>query len=85
MVYILREIAGWALLLFGIVLVWSAWGMVEDRKVFEAGAMVMGSAAVFRAAIFLLRISTAARLCMPHRIQTRPAQQEKLPPDTSRA
>jgi hypothetical protein len=62
----IREIAGWALVIFAIVLVQTGLGYLSnlDRpKVVEAGVVMLGALGVLRAGVFLIRISTAARIC----------------------
>ena len=62
----IREIAGWALVIFALVLIQTGLGYLSnlDRpKVVEAGIVMLGALGVLRAGIFLIRISTAARIC----------------------
>lgn len=62
----IREIAGWALVIFALVLIQTGLGYLSnlDRpKVVEAGVVMIGALGVLRAGIFLIRISTAARIC----------------------
>ena len=62
----IREIAGWALVIFALVLIQTGLGYLSnlDRpKVVEAGIVMLGALGVLRAGVFLIRISTAARIC----------------------
>ena len=62
----IREIAGWALVIFALVLIQTGLGFLSnlDRpKVVEAGVVMLGGLGVLRAGVFLIRISTAARIC----------------------
>ena len=62
----IREIAGWALVIFALVLIQTGLGYLSnlDRpKVVEAGVVMLGGLGVLRAGVFLIRISTAARIC----------------------
>ena len=62
----IREIAGWALVIFALVMVQTGLGYLSnlDRpKVFEAGVVIIGGLGVLRAGILLIRISTTARIC----------------------
>ena len=62
----IREIAGWALVIFALVLIQTGLGYLSnlDRpKVVEAGVVMLGALGLLRAGIFLIRISTAARIC----------------------
>ena len=62
----IREIAGWALVIFALVLIQTGLGYLSnlDRpKVVEAGIVMLGALGLLRAGVFLIRISTAARIC----------------------
>lgn len=62
----IREIAGWALVIFALLLIQTGLGYLSnlDRpKVVEAGVVMLGALGVLRAGVFLIRISTAARIC----------------------
>ncbi len=62
----IREIAGWALVIFALVLIQTGLGFVSnlDRpQVVEAGVVMLGALGLLRAGVFLIRISTAARIC----------------------
>ncbi len=62
----IREIAGWALVIFALFLIQAGLGYLSnlDRpKVVEAGVVMLGALGVLRAGVFLIRISTAARIC----------------------
>ena len=62
----IREIAGWALVIFALFLIQTGLGYLSnlDRpKVVEAGVVMLGALGVLRAGVFLIRISTAARIC----------------------
>ena len=62
----IRELAGWALVIFALVMIQTGLGFLSnlDRpKVVEAGVVMLGALGVLRAGVFLIRISTAARIC----------------------
>lgn len=62
----MREIAGWVLVVFALVLMQLGLGYLShlDRpKVVEAGVVMIAGLGVLRAGILLIRISTAARIC----------------------
>ena len=68
----IRELAGWALVVFAIVLIQTGLGYVSnlDRpKVVEAAVIMIAGVGVLRAGILLIRISTAARICRTDRVQ----------------
>lgn len=65
----IREIAGWALVIFALVLIQKGLGFVSnlDRpQVVEAGVVMLAALGLLRAGVFLIRISTAARICQSH-------------------
>ena len=66
----IREIAGWALVVFAIVLIYMGLAYVSnlDRpQVVEAAVIMLAGLGVLRAGILLIRISTAARICRTDR------------------
>lgn len=68
----IREIAGWLMLGIALYLVRLALQYVDSRQVIEAGVIVMASGLLFRCGTYLIRLSTAARICM----QTRDANRD---------
>lgn len=71
----IREVAGWALVLFAIVLIQTGLSYVSnlDRpKVVEAAVVMIAGLGVLRAGILLIRISTAARICRTDRSADQP-------------
>jgi hypothetical protein len=72
MLFWLREGLGWGLIVLalywlrvGINMVWN----VETPQIIEASIIVFASVAVMRAGLFLIRLSTTARIALQHRIQ----------------
>ncbi len=66
----IREIAGWALVVFAIVLIYMGLAYVSnlDRpQVVEAAVIMLAGLGVLRAGILLIRISTAVRICRTDR------------------
>lgn len=61
MTYWLREIAGWVLVLIGLSLFGKAYGFLGDKRVFEAGPMVVMGFIVFRGGVHLLKVAVAAQ------------------------
>lgn len=62
----IREIAGWALVIFALVLIQMGLGYLsnlERPQVVEAGVVMLGALGLLRAGVLLIRISTAARIC----------------------
>ncbi|MBS0202844.1 MAG: hypothetical protein JSS49_08100 [Planctomycetes bacterium] len=65
-----REIAGWSLVVFALVMLYTGLGYVtnlERPKVVEATAIMFAALGVMRAGIMLIRLSTAARICQTDR------------------
>jgi hypothetical protein len=66
----IREIAGWALIVLALILIQTGLGYVAnlDRpKVVEGAVVMIGALGLLRAGTFLVRISTAARICRTDR------------------
>jgi hypothetical protein len=61
MSYWLREVGGWALVLFGLAQFVIAYDMLLNKRVFQAGPMVFIGFIVFRGGIHLLKVAVAAR------------------------
>jgi hypothetical protein len=59
-----REIVGWLLVLGGLYLLGEGLKLVGDRKVFEASVVVFAAMAVFRGGIQLIKVATAAHVCL---------------------
>jgi len=68
--YWIREIAGWGLIVFAIFLIHTGLSYVTqfDRpKVVEATAIMFTGLGVLRSGVWLIRVSTAARLVRDER------------------
>lgn len=66
----MREVAGWALVVVALYLMYIAMGFLMDLqspRVIEAGIMVVAGLGVLKAGTSLVRISTAARICRSDR------------------
>jgi hypothetical protein len=59
--YYTRELAGWALILIGLVVLWNAYGLFLKRWVFEAVPVMFMGFIVFRGGIHLLKVAVAAQ------------------------
>jgi hypothetical protein len=59
--YWLRELGGWALVLFGLVQFVLAYDLLLSKRVIQAGPMVFIGFIVFRGGIHLLKVAAAAR------------------------
>jgi hypothetical protein len=59
--YWLREIAGWILVLGGLYFFMVAWGLLMNRRIFEAAPMTFIGFIVFRGGIHILKVAVAAQ------------------------
>lgn len=59
-----REIAGWLMVLLALILVRLAVLYVGNRQVVEAGVLCLITLGVLRAGVYLIRVSTAARIAL---------------------
>jgi len=59
-----REFLGWIIVLVGLALITMVLLLALDRSVFEALALSLPAAIVFRSGIGLVRMSTAARIAL---------------------
>ena len=67
MLFWIREIVGWLLVAVSLALVWGGISFVSDPespRVVEAGLLLFAAMALLRMGILLVRISTAARICL---------------------
>ena len=67
MLFWIREIAGWLLVLVSLVMVWMGLTFVSDSdtpRIVEAGLILFAALGLLRMGILLIRISTAARICL---------------------
>ena len=61
MSYWVREVAGWALVVIGLVQFFNAYDLLLRKRVFEAGPVVFIGFIVFRGGIHLLKVAVAAQ------------------------
>ncbi len=61
MTYWLREIAGWGLILVGLLTFWQAYDFLLRKRVFEAGPTVVMGFIIFRGGVHLLKVAVAAQ------------------------
>jgi hypothetical protein len=61
----LREVAGWALVLLGLMMFRLCYEqLVLEHRYFESGSLVVIGIFLFRGGIHLLKVAVAARICM---------------------
>jgi len=56
-----REVAGWALILFGLFNFVTAYNLLLNKRVFEAGPLTVIGFIVFRGGIHILKVAVAAQ------------------------
>jgi hypothetical protein len=59
--YWAREVAGWLLVLGGVAAFWNAYGLLLNKRVFEATPMVFVGFIVFRGGVHVLKVAVAAQ------------------------
>lgn len=67
MLFWIREIAGWILVVIALVLVRLGVDFVSDPsspRIVEAGVIMFAALGLLRFGVLLIRISTAARICL---------------------
>ncbi len=62
MSYWFREIAGWGLILLGLYTFSNAYGLLLNKRVFEAGPAAFMGFVIFRGGIHLLKVAVAAQM-----------------------
>lgn len=70
MFFWLRELTGWALLILGLFLLRLGIAYIsnaEEPQIIEGGVVIFASGTVLRIAVLLIRVSTAARICLNER------------------
>jgi hypothetical protein len=66
-----REVAGWLLILAGLLTFWQAYVFLLDRRILEAGPLSFIGFIVFRGGVHVLKVAVAAQAA---RGQTEAAQ-----------
>ena len=59
--YWTREAAGWGLILLGLWQFWNTYGLIANRRIFEAGPSAFIAFIVFRGGVHLLKVAVAAQ------------------------
>ncbi|QEL13897.1 hypothetical protein [Limnoglobus roseus] len=58
-----REVAGWALVLLGLIFFGEACLFVINKRLFSAGPFLFAGFVIFRGGLHLVKVATAARAC----------------------
>ncbi len=64
MLFWVREVLGWLLVVVALWILKSALDYVTSRQVVEAGTVALVGLGVLRAGVLLIRVSTAARIAL---------------------
>jgi hypothetical protein len=80
MSYWAREVAGWVLILVGLIVFWNAYGLLLARRVFESGPLVFVGFIVFRGGIHLLKVAVAAQAARALPEESKPATRRSIGP-----
>jgi hypothetical protein len=82
----LRELAGWVLLVLGLLIFYQCFAMLVNRRLLEVGPAIFLGFIVFRAGLQLLKVSAAALVCLRAQEQidrtVEPASRRKTAPPT---
>jgi vacuolar-type H+-ATPase subunit I/STV1 len=63
MMFWLREVAGWLLILLGLFLFLTVYSFCQEHWIFEAFIVMIAGVFVFRGGIHLLKVAVASRVC----------------------
>ncbi len=68
MLFWIREIAGWMLVLLALYMIAKGWSMIRATEIVEASLVLFTAMGVMRLGILLVRVSTAARICLKEEV-----------------
>ena len=75
MLFWIREIVGWLLVLIGLAAFWLSVAFLGERQVVEASVVAGIGIFVFRGGIHLIKVATAARIVLHAHRQDREARE----------
>lgn len=64
MLFWIREIGGWLLVIFAVAMIALGVRMIQNVQIVEASALMFAALGVMRMGVLLVRVSTAARICL---------------------
>lgn len=62
--YWVRELAGWMLVVLGLLVFYACYDFLDHGRVVETGALTVIGIFLFRGGIHLLKMAVAARICL---------------------
>lgn len=68
-----RELAGWALVLLGLVILFEVYSFCLNHFWVEASILTIAGVFIFRGGIHLLKVAVAARICLQAQERLYPA------------
>ena len=71
MLYWMRELLGWVLMLIGLAFFWGCLTFVNSRQVVEASILAGVGVFVFRGGIHLMKVAVAARIYLESKDDTK--------------
>jgi hypothetical protein len=78
--FLFREVIGWLLVVGGLLALYECYGLIVERRLFEAGPLCLIGIVVFRGGIHLLKVAVAARICLLARERIKPDRTARKPP-----
>jgi hypothetical protein len=82
-----REVAGWLLVLIGLYVFSQCYRLLtnENHQILEGGSLTLVGIVVFRGGIHLLKIATAAQVCLEAQQEIEPIPLKNPAPAVGRA
>ncbi|GAB5442123.1 MAG: hypothetical protein Fues2KO_24720 [Fuerstiella sp.] len=64
MLFWIREVGGWLLVIVAVAMIALGVRMIQNVQIVEASALMFAALGVMRMGVLLVRVSTAARICL---------------------
>lgn len=76
-----REVAGWALILGGLFVFWQSYGLLLNKRLFEAAPLTFIGFIVFRGGLHVLKVAVAAQAArnLPETLQPAGRRLTRIP------